>query len=345
MAPIVTADDWRAYTSRGWWLVVSWGLAAAFTFGVPALVRPRWGAVVAAFPSDTAAFVVGSWAMNAGLTLVGNLVFAVIYAAQAPVFERWKTNAGVPWPWRSPHASIRGAFWASLPWSVARVVANNLLVLPALVPTYHHARWWGAFSLSSSDFPGAVELVLHLAAASVVEDAMFYWTHRTLHRPGLYPHIHKVHHEYHHPIALSSEHAHPVEFFLGNLVPVIAGPILLRSHVFTTWMWILVRIAVSIDEHCGYTFPWSPVRLLPFGATTDGHDFHHAHNKDAIFASQYVWWDALCGTDRGFHEWRGKAAAAREAGAGAGAGAEGKPAAPATVREDAPMRFKKEKTK
>ncbi len=90
---------------------------------------------------------------------------------------------------------------------------------------------------------------------------------------------------------------------MGNLIPVIAGPILLRAHAATICAWVLVRIAVSIDEHSGYSFPWSPVHLLPFGASADGHDYHHSHN-DGIYGSQFAWWDALCGTEGRFHEWR-----------------------------------------
>lgn len=80
-----------------------------------------------------------------------------------------------------------------------------------------------------------------------IEDALFYWSHRALHTPWLYKRIHKVscrrlgracvvlvhqatslctlratqiHHEYYVNAALGSEHAHPVEFIFGNLVPL-----------------------------------------------------------------------------------------------------------------------------
>jgi sterol desaturase/sphingolipid hydroxylase (fatty acid hydroxylase superfamily) len=313
MAPIVAKDDWAVYTRRGPWLLVAWGLALSFTFGLPALVRPRWDDVLSLFPEDGAwyglprgawVFVLGAWSMNAGLTVLGNLVFLVVYWLNHPFFEEYKTNVDQPWPWNSPHKAIRDDFWHALPRSALRVVVNNLLILPALVSTYSLWAPFGLFGSRAEDFPSAWTFVWHIAVSCVVEDTMFYWCHRTLHNPRIFKYVHKIHHEYHHPIALASEHAHPIEFFVGNLVPVIAGPMLLKSHCFTIWCWILVRIFVSIDEHCGYTFPWSPVRLLPWGATVDGHDYHHNVDKDAIFASQFTWWDALCDTEGTFHEWR-----------------------------------------
>lgn len=111
--------------------------------------------------------------------------------------------------------------------------------------------------------------------------------------------MHKWHHEYTTCVAIASEHAHPMEFLAGNLLPLIAGPLLLRAHLYTVWSWLLVRIFISVEEHCGYSFPWSPARLLPFGATPDGHDFHHSQNV-GMYASMFVFWDRLCGTDGAF---------------------------------------------
>jgi hypothetical protein len=179
------------------------------------------------------------------------------------------------------------------------VAVNSLAFTPLSSPLPHSLAHTLALSPSS---PSAVPLP-HARR-----------THRTLHHPSIYPYVHKIHHEYHHPIALASEHAHPIEFFLGNLVPVITGPILLGSHCVTIWMWILVRIGVSIDEHGGYSFPWSPVRLLPFGATADGHDFHHSQDKNAMFASQFTVLDCLGGTEGRYQEWRARMAAEKEGG-------------------------------
>ena len=121
----------------------------------------------------------------------------------------------------------------------------------------------------------------------------------------LYRNIHKTHHEYNHDgtAVSASEHAHPLEFILGNLLPVITPLLLLRAHLFTGVLFVALRVFVSAEEHCGYEFPWSPVRLLPFQACVSGHDYHHSHNT-GVYASQFVWWDRALGTDRAFLQWR-----------------------------------------
>jgi sterol desaturase/sphingolipid hydroxylase (fatty acid hydroxylase superfamily) len=112
-----------------------------------------------------------------------------------------------------------------------------------------------------------------------------------------------------------------VEFILGNLLPVAIPALLMRMHGFTFGMWVFLRIFVSITEHSGYAFPWDPSRLLPFGATVEGHDFHHSHNT-GVFASQFTWWDRVTGTDLPFLRHRAElAAAAAKLGPGPAAGA------------------------
>jgi sterol desaturase/sphingolipid hydroxylase (fatty acid hydroxylase superfamily) len=64
---------------------------------------------------------------------------------------------------------------------------------------------------------------------------------------------------------------------------------------------------VSVEEHGGYDFPWSPCRLLPFGsATAAGHDFHHSNDGKAIFGSQFHYLDSFFGTDIEFESFIAK---------------------------------------
>ena len=118
------------------------------------------------------------------------------------------------------------------------VTFNSLVVAySAIFSIAPVARYLGSFSISSHDFPGTTELLIHLTVCLIVEDAMFYLVHRTLHYGPLYRHIHSWHHVYKTVIALSSENAHPIEYSLGNLLPVTLGPLLMRSHAFT-FFWV-----------------------------------------------------------------------------------------------------------
>lgn len=95
-----------------------------------------------------------------------------------------------------------------------------------------------------------------------------------MHRKWLYPYIHKLHHQHVNPLGIASEYAHPVEFNLGNIVPVMAGPLLLGKyiHMFTFLAWMMIRQAETNDTHSGYDFSFSPFRLIPFTGQAEYHD-------------------------------------------------------------------------
>jgi sterol desaturase/sphingolipid hydroxylase (fatty acid hydroxylase superfamily) len=94
---------------------------------------------------------------------------------------------------------------------------------------------------------------------------MFYFTHRSLHMSWIYPSIHKIHHENQVTYCLAAIHTHPLEYIVGNILPLMIGPALLnvRMHRAAMFGWYAVRGLESIDAHSGYSFSWSPFRLLP----------------------------------------------------------------------------------
>ena len=96
---------------------------------------------------------------------------------------------------------------------------------------------------------------------------------------------------------IASEYTHPVESLLGNILPVIAGPMLLSSHLPTVSLWVVIRLLKTSDAHSGYNFPFSPFNMgFPFNEARR-HDFHHSANIGS-FGSFFVVWDRLCGTDK-----------------------------------------------
>ena len=300
-------DALAAYRARGAGnLFAAWALAAAFFLGIVplALDAARWDALVACFPSRLYAFIGIIWCANLLPTLLGNVAFAALYCGDFACAERHRISA-LPWPWRAREPEKRAAFWRLLRRSLG-VVALNLAFLPVMlsVPYLLHADHLGAFSLRGADLPTLPLLLLQLAFCTACEDIVFYAVHRALHDSRIYAPVHKLHHEWTAPIVLASEHAHVLEFVVSNGLPVLAGPLLLRSHTLTYAIFVVTRVATSVDNHCGYAFPWSPCRLLPFGTTAESHDFHHARGIDAAFASQFALFDVLCGTLGSFPSWR-----------------------------------------
>ncbi|CAA7406359.1 unnamed protein product [Spirodela intermedia] len=141
----------------------------------------------------------------------------------------------------------------------------------------------------------------------ILEDFIFYWGHRVLHTKWLYKHVHSVHHEYATPFGLTSEYAHPAEIlFLG--FATILGPALTGPHLFTLWLWMVLRVLETVEAHCGYHFPWSLSNYIPFYGGADFHDYHHRvlYTKSGNYSSTFTYMDWLFGTDKGYRA--GKAA-------------------------------------
>ncbi|THU52505.1 hypothetical protein C4D60_Mb10t04670 [Musa balbisiana] len=64
------------------------------------------------------------------------------------------------------------------------------------------------------------------------------------------------------PFGLTSEYAHPAEIlFLG--FATVVGPALTGPHLFTLWLWMILRVLETVEAHSGYHFPWSPSNFLP----------------------------------------------------------------------------------
>jgi len=139
------------------------------------------------------------------------------------------------------------------------------------------------------------------------EDFFFYWAHRTLHSPWLYPIVHKQHHEYNTPVSIAAEYVHPIESIIANMIPFSVGMHLLGSKVhYVTWMmWLIVRTFETTDGHCGYEFSWSPFRLLPLSGSAKYHDFHHSHNL-GNYGSFFTLWDTLMSTNNHYFKFLAK---------------------------------------
>ncbi|CAN2387328.1 Fatty acid hydroxylase [Pristimantis euphronides] len=60
--------------------------------------------------------------------------------------------------------------------------------------------------------------------------AQLLFLYRLFHHPIIYKHIHKQHHEWTAPVGVVSLYAHPVEHIFSNMLPSMAGPMLMGSH-------------------------------------------------------------------------------------------------------------------
>lgn len=119
------------------------------------------------------------------------------------------------------------------------------------------------------ELPPLREVVVHFVAFILMEEVMFFYSHKILHLPALYSRFHKIHHEFKQPIALAAGYAHPVEVLIGNTLPLYMQPVIMGAHLSTALLWLLAATVVTQVHHSGFRMPWN------LGAQPDFHDFHH----------------------------------------------------------------------
>lgn len=156
---------------------------------------------------------------------------------------------------------------------------------------------------SIDGIPDPKKFAMQLLFCMLMEDLVFHFSHRMLHHPRLYPHIHKIHHEHKVTVSFSSQYAHPIEYIFGNVLPATVGPLILdtRMHFTVASTWYFLRSLESCEGHSGYEFPWSPFRLLPFGIDFGYHEYHHSHNI-GNYSSFFSIWDSVFGSNSAYYE-------------------------------------------
>eukprot|EP00300_Choanocystis_sp_HF-7_P027881 c33166_g1_i1.p1 GENE.c33166_g1_i1~~c33166_g1_i1.p1 ORF type:complete len:276 (-),score=45.00 c33166_g1_i1:17-808(-) len=178
------------------------------------------------------------------------------------------------------------------------VLLSQLFVqFPLILGNYAFVVVMG-INTSYETIPTKWDIAWRIAACMVIEDSWHYFAHRGLHHKSIYKHIHKMHHTYTSPFAFSTEYAHPLETVILGM-GFFWGLLLFCNHILFMWVWLITRLGISIDQHSGYDIPLNPLRLIPFYAGSRHHDFHH-EKFNSNFASTFVWWDKIFGTDTEF---------------------------------------------
>eukprot|EP00051_Salpingoeca_urceolata_P019272 m.279327 g.279327 ORF g.279327 m.279327 type:complete len:295 (+) comp19388_c0_seq2:5215-6099(+) len=141
--------------------------------------------------------------------------------------------------------------------------------------------------------PAWTEVAWHVLVSALINDTIFYWAHRIVHSPSLYRMIHKQHHKYKAPFAWASEYAGVFELLAIDGTPIFVGPYLLRSHVFSLYVWMFIRLVYTLEIHSGFDlWVW---RLIPFYGGAPMHEWHH-NNTLGNYSDCFSIWDRLCGT-------------------------------------------------
>lgn len=228
------------------------------------------------------------------------------------VFRRWKiqqratsnmtalalsSSARKAYNDQNQSEKTHGAAWRA---AVRHTIVNHGIAIPLLWYTlgYNSAKQLNPDVVQGGT--GALawgRWLTNMAVAMLLEDALFYWSHRMLHDTRVYKYFHKRHHEFHTPASLAAEYAHPFEAMVGNFIPFLAGPIVTGMGMNEICAWFVVRMTKTAETHSGYMFPLAPFSIFPsWMITAAHHDFHHSQNK-GYYGSFFRFWDMLCGTE------------------------------------------------
>jgi len=172
-------------------------------------------------------------------------------------------------------------------WPVFRKITINqaLVVVPMAVAIAYSERIHVSRTL-----PSHTEMIRDILVSVALAEVTFYYSHQALHTERLYRTIHKVHHEFQSPCAITAAYAHPVEMTLSNGLPIALGGVVMGSHAFTYLVWVLFALVSTQVGHSGYRFPWSPK------GQPSNHDYHHEAFKWNYGLGSLCLLDRVCGT-------------------------------------------------
>lgn len=171
-----------------------------------------------------------------------------------------------------------------------KVLARNQFVfLPVLLLILGElliARGWTAEVV----LPTLPRLVAELVAQGVIGMAVFYASHRFLHRKWWMKRVHRIHHEFKTTTAWASEYAHPAEFLVGNFASLALGALIIAPHLISMYLFAAMAVINVLVHHSGYALPWAPWSLP--------HDWHHYRVKELFGTTGFI--DRVLGTSPEF---------------------------------------------
>ncbi|GJJ15513.1 hypothetical protein Clacol_009791 [Clathrus columnatus] len=131
--------------------------------------------------------------------------------------------------------------------------------------------------------------------------------------PFLYRHLHSVHHRQYVPYAYGSQYNHPFEGAIVDSLSAIVSSTAAMMSERQSLVFFLIITYKGIEDHCGYQFPWHPLRLLTSNDTV----FHEIHHQSLGLKSNFsqplfTFWDRLLGTYMSQEQFEAKKAARKK---------------------------------
>ena len=137
-----------------------------------------------------------------------------------------------------------------------------------------------------------------IGVAMVLHETAYYWLHRWMHHPKIYPWVHKVHHDSRIPSPWTAFSFHPIEGFLeGLILPLILAVV--PMHLYAVVIYLTLMTLSSVVNHLDIEiypkwFARHPVGKWLIGAT---HHSHHHRYHVFNYGLYFTFWDKWLGTE------------------------------------------------
>jgi sterol desaturase/sphingolipid hydroxylase (fatty acid hydroxylase superfamily) len=141
--------------------------------------------------------------------------------------------------------------------------------------------------------------IVSIGLMLLLHDAYFYWTHRLMHHPKIFRHVHLVHHRSTNPSPWAAYSFHPIEAVIeaGIFVLIVFT---IPAHPLALLSFLVYMIGRNVLGHLGIEFfpnSFMQNKWVNWHTTTTHHDLHHKH-FNGNYGLYFTWWDRWFGTER-----------------------------------------------
>jgi sterol desaturase/sphingolipid hydroxylase (fatty acid hydroxylase superfamily) len=157
--------------------------------------------------------------------------------------------------------------------------------------------WYGARAGVFRVYPAVAEhgwayFAFTVVLLVVAQDAYFYWTHRAMHHPLLFRHVHLAHHRSNNPSPFAAYAFAPAEALVhAAFVPLML--LWLPVHMVAVFVFLAFMILRNVLGHLGIElFPrwFARSRWTRWSTTTTHHALHH-RRVGTNYGLYFTFWD------------------------------------------------------